>query len=123
MLPQVGHSTDAADFIATCCRREATRRPTAAALLDHAWLRELVSTGTGPSAPHDRTPKHTAASALNFKPRESFAGLQGVNEDDDDVSLSRCHACGEELALFSRDDCRRLNRRKFVPLVLVSCDP
>jgi serine/threonine protein kinase len=48
----------------------------------------------------DRTRKNTAASALNSKPRESFAGSQGVNEDDDGMSLSsRCHACGEELAL------------------------
>jgi serine/threonine protein kinase len=108
VLPD-GHSTDAADFVATCCRRDAARRPTAAALLDHPWVRKLVSTGTATSAPRDRTPKNTAASALNSKPRESFAGSQGVNEDDDGVSLSRCHACGEELALFSCDDCRRLN--------------
>jgi serine/threonine protein kinase len=92
MLPEVGHSTDPADFVATCCRREAARRPTAAALLDHPWLRELVSTGTGSSAPRDRTRKSTAASALNSKPRESFAGSQGVNEDDDRVPPSRCHA-------------------------------
>jgi hypothetical protein len=32
-----------------------------------------------------------------------------VKEDDDGVSLSRCHACGEDLALFSCDDRRRLN--------------
>jgi hypothetical protein len=74
-----------------------------------ASLRELVSTGTGPSAPRDRTAKTTAALAVNSQPRESFAGSQGVNEDDDGVSLSRCHACGEELALLSCDDCRRLN--------------
>jgi serine/threonine protein kinase len=105
MLPEVGHSTDAADFVATCCSRDAARRSTAAALPDHPWLRALVSTGrTGPSAPRDRTPKSTAASALNSKPRESFAGSQGVKEDDDGVSLSRCHACGEELALFSCGD-------------------
>jgi serine/threonine protein kinase len=35
ILPAVGHSTDAADFVATCCRRDAARRPTAAALLGH----------------------------------------------------------------------------------------
>jgi hypothetical protein len=56
-----------------------------------ASLRELVSTRHAP--------------ALNSKPRESFAGSQGAKEDDDGVSLSRCHACGEELALFSCDDC------------------
>jgi hypothetical protein len=38
MLPQGGHSTDAADFVATCSRRDAARRPTAAALLDHPHL-------------------------------------------------------------------------------------
>jgi hypothetical protein len=53
-----------------------------------ASLRELVSTGTGPCGPRGRTRKNTAASALNSKPRESFAGSQGVNEDDDGVSLS-----------------------------------
>jgi hypothetical protein len=83
-----------------------------------ASLRELVSTGTGPSAPRGRTRKSTAASALNSKPRESFAGSHIVNQDDDGVSLSRCHACGEELALFSCDDCRRLQHdgRRGMPM-------
>jgi serine/threonine protein kinase len=108
MLPEVSHSTDAADFVATCCRRDVAHRPTAADLLDHPWVRELVSTGTDSSAPRDRTPNNTAASALYPEPRGFFAGSQGVDEDDDGVSLSRYHACGEELALFSCDDCRQL---------------
>jgi hypothetical protein len=56
------------------------------------------------SRPHAEKKESTAASALNSKPRESFAGSRGVNEDDDRVSRSRCHACGEELALFFCDD-------------------
>jgi hypothetical protein len=58
MLPEVGHQLDGCGGLRSYVLQEGRGPlPTAAALLDHPWLRELVSTGTGSSAPRDRTPE------------------------------------------------------------------
>jgi hypothetical protein len=85
----------------------------------------VSSSALAPVLPHlasARQKINTAASALNHKPHDSFAGTQVVNEDDDDVSLSRCHVRRGTDALLLRYDCRRLNLAH-VPLVLGDRSP
>lgn len=116
-LPASGFSADAADFLAHCCRREADERWTAAALLEHPWIRavardeQAASAAAAGSGHSQASPTGSSSAAASTVQRKASVHSALADEEEDDAptaDVPHCHLCETGIALFACDECRAL---------------
>lgn len=105
-LPDDASVSDACrDFLAAMVQRDAPKRLTARALLQHPWMRSCA-VGRKPADRAAATDKARSSSALFEQSKtDFFPGVDGASEP---IVAAPCHRCGSGIALFTCDQCRQL---------------